>query len=387
MKTKKMVLILGVSFIIPLIASACRNNVLTAVGSTTVLPLMEDLSYDYFYKYPSGSRIAVSGGGSTTGVTFAQKRLASIGMASRYPQNDEYQDHNWKNLATFTIGYDSIAFPVNLKDTGFKVAQGKFLTLTIDQLYKIYIGKITTWNQLAQNQNVNLVQKQGSTKQANILTITRETGSGTSETFYSAFNEVYKNYAGGLDPLDITKLPANHLVATSNGLMLDDVLSTSGTIGYCSAFYLKRGIEKDDGLTSCHINVAEQTPGQPANIIDPLNKTEVYKKGIVSEEDWMPGSYAFWHPLNVIVDTKNSEINKIKSFFQFALSGESKKGQKITNQNYIPITSINNQGQLEYEVFGYKTTNFQNLFKFCFLPDNGKNGKVSMKKNFRNTWH
>ena len=360
--------LLPLSCLIPLIllsASSCSNNALTASGSTTVLPLMDKLAFAYNKK--TNQKIASNGGGSTTGIVFAQKRLSDMGMASRYPKSTEYGNNDWNSLTTLSLGYDSIAFPVNLKGTGFKVKAGSSLTLTQQDLYNIFTNKFKSWQNIADEKTSNL-EKSGSGNPA-IRTVSRENGSGTQESFYEAFNKVYDK---GKDPISSSSLPGNALIAQSNGLMFMDVLNTNGAIGYCSSFYLRNN-NSDGKLLSASIKTSDKIT------TDPLNNTAVFNNGITHNQNFQPGSYAFWHPLNIVIDTENKHINLIKQFITYCFTENDKS---IIGKNYI---RLDQKKAGEYELFGKEFSSISTLINFAFTSDQKKASQF--KVNLKSEWH
>ena len=121
-------------------------------GSTTVQPIVQAAA-DRLRDKNSGLSIAVSGGGSGTGINEATAGTVNIGMSSRDLRDDEL-----RALTTYRVAYDAIAIIVH--------PNNPVSNLTLDQAKKIFTGEISNWSEVGGGNAPILVQ-------------TRETGSGT----------------------------------------------------------------------------------------------------------------------------------------------------------------------------------------------------------------
>lgn len=175
----------------------------TIAGSTSVLPLAQDLQAAYASISPN-VKIDIQGGGSAAGIKAVQENTADIGTSSR-----ELTDTEKAGLTTTIIAYDGIAVIVNPKNT---VAD-----LSADQITKIFKGEITNWKDVG-----------GADK--NIKVIVREDASGTR----TAFDEMLK-ITETKDGKTITHLSKDAQVAVENGGVIQNIASTENAIGYCSA--------------------------------------------------------------------------------------------------------------------------------------------------------
>ncbi|MBN2003450.1 MAG: phosphate ABC transporter permease PstA [Anaerolineae bacterium] len=132
---------------------------LTIAGSTSMQPLAEALAQAFSAAYP-GVTLDVTGGDSTAGIKEAGKGSVDIGMTSREVKESELM--RYKDLQSFAIGYDGIAVVVN---PALAVSD-----LTYNQVRDIFSGAVTNWKQV------------GGPDEA-IVVVSRESGSGTSESF------------------------------------------------------------------------------------------------------------------------------------------------------------------------------------------------------------
>lgn len=105
-------------------------------GSSSVTPVMEKLAEAYG-EINDKVEIEVQQSDSTTGMTSAIDGLCDIGMASRELKDSEIE----AGLTATVIAQDGIAVIVN-NESGVT-------ELTSEQVKGIYVGEITTWEELA----------------------------------------------------------------------------------------------------------------------------------------------------------------------------------------------------------------------------------------------
>ena len=103
-------------------------------GSTSVTPVMEKLAEAYENIHPKVS-IEIQSTGSSAGIQAAIEGSADLAMASR-----ELKDSELKELTAEVIAIDGIAIIVN--------KENPIEDLSLNDVKSIYIGEITTWNQL-----------------------------------------------------------------------------------------------------------------------------------------------------------------------------------------------------------------------------------------------
>lgn len=134
-----------------------ESNEVIVTGSTTILPIAEQAA-DRFEEANEGSRVLVSGLGSSAGIEAVSAGTSDIGTASR----DLKEDESGLGLVDTPIAFDGIAVIVNPANpvTG----------LTTEQLRDVFAGKITNWSELGwEDRPINLVN--------------RDEASGTREAF------------------------------------------------------------------------------------------------------------------------------------------------------------------------------------------------------------
>ena len=109
----------------------------TFSGSSSVTPVMEKLKEAYL-AVNTGAEIQIQESDSTTGMTDAAAGTSDIGMASRELKDSETE----QGLTATTIAMDGIAVIVNLDNPT--------TNLTSDQVKGVYVGDVTSWDELAE---------------------------------------------------------------------------------------------------------------------------------------------------------------------------------------------------------------------------------------------
>lgn len=150
-------------FLLTALVMSARTLVIK--GSNTVYPIAQ-LWAEEFKKLHPEVDISIEGAGSSTGIKALFNKQTDIADASRWLKSSEIEKMNIEGryFIPFIVAYDGIAIIVN-KALGVD-------SITIDQLYKIYSGKITRWNQISPY----LPNKR-------IVVYSRDNASGTFEYF------------------------------------------------------------------------------------------------------------------------------------------------------------------------------------------------------------
>ena len=166
----------------------------SVVGSTSVQPFAEALAEEFMAGH-SAEKIFIQGGGSTAGIQAVLTGASQVGMSSRKLEESE------KNLIAIPIIYDAIAVIVHRANP--------LNDLSMDQIRKIYAGKVTRWNELRGPDRA-------------ITVVTREEGSGTRETF--------QNLVMGKNE----EISLGALVQDSNGAIRQVVADDPNAVGFIS---------------------------------------------------------------------------------------------------------------------------------------------------------
>jgi phosphate transport system substrate-binding protein len=193
-------------------AYAAGGTTIRQIGSTTLLPLAEKWREEFNKKHPNVD-IAVSGGGSGTGVKALLSGTAEIADASRPIKAKEIEQAKEAgiNPVEHVVAYDGIAVIVNPANT--------LRQISVEALSDIYTGKTRDWSKL------------GARGLGEIQVVNRDSSSGTYE--------VFKDVVVTLGKTDKERDFAPHcLNQASNQAVLALVSRTKGAIGYVGLGYV-----------------------------------------------------------------------------------------------------------------------------------------------------
>lgn len=250
------------------------SNTVVIAGSTSVQPLSEVLA-EAFMDANSGIEVEVQGGGSGQGIKAIKEKIADFGALSREVKEEEKA----AVAEEYVIAKDGVAVIVN--------SQSTVEDLTLEQIKQIYTGQITNWKEVGG-------------KDAPIVVVTREEGSGTRGAFTEITGILAKNASGN----EVDGTTKNALVQGSTGAVKQTVASTPDTIGYVSMGSL------DDTVKAVSV------------------------EGIApSSETVLSGEYKISRPFLYVTGGKISSA--AQQFVDFVLS---KEGQLIVEESgFIPV--------------------------------------------------
>ena len=191
------------------------SNKVTISGSTSVGPVVEVLGEDFSAKN-EGISVEVQQIGSSAGIKNAIEGTSQIGMASRDLKDEEKAS----GLKETQIAIDGIAVITN-KNNEVK-------DLTLEQVKDIYTGKITNWKEVGG-------------KDAPIVVVSREDGSGTRDGFQENV---------GFESEELTK---DAQISDGSGNIKSIVEGNENSIGYISFGYV------DDKVNALTIDGVELT--------------------------------------------------------------------------------------------------------------------------------
>jgi len=179
-------------------------------GSTTVGPVAKAFA-EYFMRKHPGVNITVSESGSGNGAKSLINGVCDIANMSRPMKDKEFKAAVEKgiNPVAHVVALDGIAMIVH--------PSNPIKNLKMEQIKDIYLGKITNWKQLG---GPNL----------NIVVVTRDTNSGTFETF---------------EKLVMQKENIMNKAETvgSNGAVRARVQKTRAAIGYVGLGFVDRTVK------------------------------------------------------------------------------------------------------------------------------------------------
>lgn len=186
-------------------------------GSTTVLPIIQSAGEAFMAANPD-IPLAISGGGSGSGIKSLNEGLCDIAMASRDIKESEIELGAKRGVKPFkTIVAIDALVPVVHPDNPVK-------ELSSQQLRDIFSGKVSNWKDVGG-------------EDGKIVVISRDTSSGTYETWMEIIMKGDK------------VLPAA-LLQTSNGTVVQTVGKNKKAIGYIGFGYLNKTLQalKVDGI-------------------------------------------------------------------------------------------------------------------------------------------
>lgn len=259
-------------------------NAIQIKGSDTMVNLGQAWAEEFMIKNLSAS-IAVTGGGSGTGIAALINGTCDIAEASRSmkPQELEQAKKNGRNVKEIEVAVDALSVVVNPANP---VKQ-----LTIEQLSDIFTGKVTNWKEVGG-------------KDEKILALSRERNSGTH--IYFLEHVVRKGNEKGPE-----QFAPPVLMMPSSQAIVDEVSQSVTAIGYVGLGYTSSKIKE--------VAVSKTADGLFVlpSIATAMNKT-----------------YPLSRPLFFYTATEPVGIEK--GFVDFVLSDE---GQKIVQElDFVPLS-------------------------------------------------
>lgn len=288
---KQMKKLVAVFAAVGLIATStfASAEMLQIKGSDTLINLVQRLAEVYMEKNPSKS-IAVTGGGSGTGIAALINNQCDIANASRGMKSKEVAnaENNGVSPARVVIAMDGLSVITNPSNPVDK--------LTMDQIGKIFKGEITDWSQVGGNAGP-------------ITLYGRQSNSGTFSYFRDAV--LKGEYSANMNRMN------------GNSQIIEAIKADVSGIGYVGVGYVKN----DSDLTVVKVAARAGAP-----YASPL-----------SEEDVKTGLYPIARPLNQYIN--GNPTGDIRAFLEFELSPE---GQAIVaEEGFFPIP-------VEYQQFNTK---------------------------------
>lgn len=269
--------------IIPAMLTAGGDNSIQIKGSDTMVNLVQAWAEKYMEENPDYF-VAVTGGGSGTGLSSLISNTCDIAMSSRNIKPKEISLANQRGVKPYEIkaALDGLAVVVNPKNPVSK--------LTEDQLAGIFTGKITNWKEVGGNDE-------------KIVILSREVNSGTHVYFKE--HVLKKN-----NPQGTEEFAPSALLLPSSQAIADEVASNPAAIGYYGMGYIS----------------AKQKPVAVAR-----DAQSEYVEPVV--DNVMSGKYPISRPL--FLYTNGMPDGNLKKFVDYILS---KEGQAIVLENdFVPL--------------------------------------------------
>lgn len=226
----KLGLFLSLMLIFCFPSSVLAGERIVISGSTTVIPVIQAAGEAFMKKYPDVS-LAISGGGTGSGLKALSENLCDIAMASR-PIAEEERATALKN------GVNPFATPIAI-DALLIITHSKnpIKGLSLSNARDIYARRITNWKDLGGEDE-------------NIVLVSRDSSSGT----YASWRELV---------MQGERIAPRSLLQTSCGGVAEVVRKNPKSIGYVGFGYFKAGLNAPD-LDKVHPTVetalADQWP-------------------------------------------------------------------------------------------------------------------------------
>ncbi len=221
---KKLTVVVSL-FLFPSLVVA-RPDVIQIKGSDTMVNLGQAWAEEFMNEHPEVS-IAVTGGGSGTGIAALINGTTNIAQCSREMKAEEkskVSKATGKEVKEFLVALDALAVIVH--------PSNPIAELSIEQLSDIFTGKMKRWSEV------------GGADEP-ILVLSRERNSGTHVYFLEEI--VRKGNAKGPE-----EFGANVLMMPSSQAIAQEVERSKGAIGYMGLGYVTKshksiGVKKSDG--------------------------------------------------------------------------------------------------------------------------------------------
>jgi phosphate transport system substrate-binding protein len=191
---------------------------ITIDGSTTVGPIAKAFAEYYMAKSPDVN-ITVSESGSGNGAKSLMNGVCDIASMSRFMKSGEFKAAAEKGLmpVPHVVAMDGLPIMVH--------PSNPVTDLTVEQVRRIYMGEIDNWSQVG-----------GPDRE--IVVVSRDTNSGTYETFYGLIM-THKTE----DKKVKEKIKDGAEYVGSNGAVRQRVQNTASAIGYAGLGFVDRSVK------------------------------------------------------------------------------------------------------------------------------------------------
>ena len=274
--------LIAVAFATSAFAAKDKNSI-QVKGSDTMVNLGQAWAEKYMEKN-TDNFVAVTGGGSGTGLSSLISGTCDIAMSSRNIKEKEIAIARQKDINPneIKVALDGLAVVVNPNNAVSK--------LTIDQLAAIFTGRIANWKELGG-------------KDEKIVVLSREVNSGTHVYFKE---HVLRNN----DPNSKEEFVRSALMLSSSQAIADEVAGNPAAIGYYGMGYISK---KQKPLFIAKDEKSEYEAPTIENVIN--------------------GKYPISRPL--FLYTNGAPVGLVKKFIDFVLS---KEGQDIVlATDFVPV--------------------------------------------------
>jgi phosphate transport system substrate-binding protein len=280
---KKIIMFLSIAVFASYAHAAKDMNSIQVKGSDTMVNLGQAWAEKYMEENTTDF-IAVTGGGSGTGLSSLISGSCDIAMSSRNIKEKEIALAEKKGIHPneIKVALDGLAVVVNPSNPVDK--------LTVEELADIFTGRTSNWKDLGG-------------KDEKIVVLSREVNSGTHVYFKE--HVLRRN-----DPASTEEFAPGALMLSSSQAIADEVAGNPAAIGYYGMGYIS---SKQKPVAIAQSKGAEYVEPLIANVVS--------------------GSYPISRPL--LLYTNGTPAGPVKKFVDFALS---KEGQEIVlATDFVPV--------------------------------------------------
>lgn len=246
---KKLIKLMGTMLVtLAMVSAPVLAGNIVIKGSTTVLPITQEVAEAFMADYPE-MKISISGGGSGNGIKAIIDGTADVGNASRFIKDKEVELAMSKGVlpVPHRIALDCIA-PIVHPSNGVS-------DLTMEEIQKIYKGEYKNWSELGGEDR-------------KIVVVSRDSSSGTFG--------VWKKLV-----MDGGRVVPSALTVASNGAVAQAVAKTPDSIGYIGLGYMNKDVKALD------VNGVEATEENTVNGSFPISRPLFMFTNGWPEEDTM----------------------------------------------------------------------------------------------------
>ncbi|MFA6142644.1 MAG: PstS family phosphate ABC transporter substrate-binding protein [Candidatus Omnitrophota bacterium] len=248
--------------------SLAADSMLQVKGSDTLINMVQKLAEEYMAKKP-GASIAVTGGGSGTGIAGLVNKKCDIANASRGIKSSEVDDANKKGVdpKRVVVAIDALSIVVNTRNP--------LSQLTVEQIGKIYRGEVKNWNEIG-----------GSDMAVSLYG--RQSNSGTYD--FMKENVMFGEYSPNLKSMN------------GNAQIIEAIKQDISGIGYVGVGYAKE---------SAGIKVLEVAVKPGSKYYSPFNSIDVKS-----------GRYPITRPLNQYLNGTPKGLARDFILFELSPTGQ-----------------------------------------------------------------
>ena len=261
--------------------SSSAQEMLQIKGSDTLINLVQRLAETYMEENP-GKYIAVTGGGSGTGVAALINGKCDIANASRLMKSKEVAraTDNGVKVNRVVIAMDGLSVITN--------GNSSVTQLTVDEIGKIFRGETTNWSEVGgPNMSITLYG--------------RQSNSGTFVFFRDAI--LKGDYSQKMNRMN------------GNAQIVEAIKQDRSGIGYVGVGYVKE---------ATGLNVLKVASRKGETYASPLNSADVKS-----------GKYPIARPLNQYLN--GNPTGDVKKFLEYELSAEGQKVVEDAGFFQIPV--------------------------------------------------